>query len=163
MPAGTPPELDNEPPTDAPRFYHAFWTEFLSTLRLDDQSQPLANVTSRGNIFFSMPPSGGTAWITVFFSQASGYVGVFLTFTRGAFAEKAYNALLSERAEIDAELVVPVSWESVEGKYSITARKSFPDLRSVTDRDEIKRFFADRVNRFVNVFRPRLARIAQEA
>jgi hypothetical protein len=161
--ADTRPDAEAEPPTDAQRFYQSFWTEFLLDLRLDDQSQPLPNATARGNIFFSMPPSGGTAWITVFFSQASGYVGVFLTFTKGAFADTAYNTLHADQKEIDTELGIAVAWESVEGKYSIIARKSFPELRGVAYREDIKTFLADRVNRFVNVFRPRLARIAQEA
>jgi hypothetical protein len=155
-------QADVEEPTELQRFYQGFWKEFIDGLHLDDATQPLPNLTRRGNVFLPMPPSGGEAWVTVYFSQGSKEVGLFLTFTSGAFADLAYAKLVQDREAIERELDVPVEWSSFEGKHSIIASAPFADLRSPQYRSAIKGFLADRLNRYVNVFRPRLARIAQE-
>ncbi len=141
------------------RFYEPFWSDFLAELKLDDVSQPMAKVTRQGKIFFPMPPSGGTAWITVYFYQRRQEVGVFLTFIRGELADHLYQALSNDQASIDQEIGIPIVWESTDGKYKIADRLNVGDLRSDANRDQIKQFFADRINRFVNTFRPRLERI----
>ncbi|MEZ5535984.1 MAG: DUF4268 domain-containing protein [Thiolinea sp.] len=145
-------------------YYSQFWPEFIDELQLDDTSQPIPphKPGRRGNIFFGMPPGSGTAWITVYFDQQSQEVGVFLRFRKGEFAELAYHKLLQDQAEIDAELGIDVEWSSVNGKNSITAVKYYNDLFSPENREDIKAFFSDTVNRFVNVFRPRLQRIVDD-
>ena len=123
----------------------------------------MAKVTKVGNAFFQMPPSISQAWLTVYFYRARNEVGVFLTFVRGGFGDVAYPRLLEEKEEIECQLAVEVDWESDGVKHSITSRKVFPDIRAPECRSEIKEFLGDRINRFVNVFRPRLQRIAEEA
>lgn len=148
--------------TELSRFYKDFWPEFLSELKLDDVAQPMASPTKQGNIFFMMP-SGSDSWITVFFSQRSRRVGLFLTFRRGAFADMAYQRLLEDREEIDRELGIPVEWQSESGKHKIVSSVPFPDLLAPDHRAEIKAWLADQINRFVNVFRHRIERIAEES
>jgi hypothetical protein len=161
---------EGEPPldvavelTDLQRFYEDFWKDFIGNLRLDDRAQPLPNVTRKGNVFLALPPSGSTSWITVFFDQATQTVGAFLTFSRGTFGDVAYARLSEDRQSIDEELGMPTTWRSADGKHVIMVQRRFDDgLRSQANRGAIMEYLADCINRFVNVFRHRLARIAED-
>jgi hypothetical protein len=148
--------------TESQEFYRTFWTEFLAELRLDDVSQPLARPTRSGNVFFALPPSMSQSWVTVYFSQAKQEVGVFLTFRRGELGDLAYERLLAEREEIEAELGPLAEWRTSNGKHTVTESRKFPRLHSEEQRHPIKEFLAEAVNRFVNAFRPRLVRITGE-
>lgn len=147
-------------------YYSNFWPEFIDELQLDDTSQPMPNrkLEARrfGNIFFAMPPGGHHAWITVYFEQKTSSVGVFLTFRKGDYSNIAYEKLLADKDEINNDLDIDVEWSSMGGKNRIFISKNFDDLFSQENRGEIKQFFADTVNRFVNSFRPRLQRIVDD-
>jgi len=142
-------------------FYMRFWPEWLGELQLDDPSQPFPKNKSspKGNVFFPLPPSGGQAWVTIYFYQQPREVGAFVTFTKGEFANIAYKALLEQKDQIESELEFDVSWVSDGEKHKIAVSKNFDDLRSDSNRDAIKDFFSKSVNGFVNAFRPRLQRI----
>ena len=144
-------------------FYLKFWTDFIGKLHLDDSSQPFAKPNTGTNIYFSMPPSGGTAWVSAYFAQSKSRVGVYLTFTRNTqFAPVAWKALKAEAKQIEEELGVPVDWLTDEdGKFMVACRMSYEKLDG-RGLDEIRKFFADRINRFVNVFRPRLERLVEK-
>lgn len=154
-------EIDREL-SDLEHFYEGFWTEFLSELQLDDVSQPLPNMTRMGNIFLRMPQKS-SAWITIYFFQKENEVGTYLTFTRGTLADLMYERLSEDKEAIESELGVPVEWRSADGKYTIIAKTTFPDLRASDHKQAIKDWLADRANRFVNVFRHRIERIVEEA
>jgi len=145
------------------QFYQTFWPEFLGDLRLDDASQPLPKPTRTGNVFLTMPPDKTSAWITVYFSQNQKQVGVFLTFARGNFGDMAYAALQEDRERIEEELGNAIEWDSDGSKHRIIVKAGFPDLRASDNRASIKQFLASSINSFVNVFRPRLERIAGDA
>lgn len=158
-------EMDAAPPSDLERFYMKFWPEFLGSLVLDDKSQPVPNAEKRriANAFFPMPPGGGgQAWVTMYFSQRSKRVGVFLTFARGALADDFYQRLLLQKEQIDLELGIDTVWDAVDGKYAIGSFSSFPDLLDPANEERIKSFLRDAINRYVNVFRPRLEKLAEE-
>ena len=148
--------------TEDQQFYKEFWTEFLGKLKLDDPGQPLANVTITTNAYFSLPPSGGTTWISAFFSKYHERVGVYLTWLKGPFADAAYSKLVSEKEAIEEEIGLPIEWSSIEGKHRISIRKSYDDVWSEKNRDDIQSYFADTVNRFINTFRDRMKRISDE-
>ncbi len=153
----TPREL-----TDLDRFYLEFWPEFLGKLKLDDPGQPMAKPTRVGNIFFSLP-SSSDAWITVYFWQQRKEIGVFLTFTRGSQqGDSIFKRLADQKDEINKEIAFPLSWESEGGKHKIVVRRQFDDLCSPGNREQIKQWFADVINRYVNTFRPRIERILAE-
>ncbi len=145
------------------QFYSRFWRCFFSDFTLDDPSQPLPKSVGKiGRIFFRMPPSG-QGWVSAYFSQKDNDVGVYLNFTRGSFADAAFGQLLLERDAIDEELGVNVVWYTPEDDlHSVAITRKFSDLTADENQKEIKEFFADNINRFVNVFRPRLARIAED-
>lgn len=158
-------EAEESQPSELERFYMKFWPEFLGNLELDDKSQPIPKAGERriANVFFPMPPGGGgQAWVTMYFSQRLKRVGVFLTFTRGALADDLFQKLLAQQAEINAELGIDAGWDSVDGKHAIGSFKYFPDLLDPANRESIKSFLRDAINRYVNVFRPRLERLSEE-
>lgn len=149
--------------TESQRFYLDFWPELLNELKLDDPSQPYPQSTGKtGNIFFPMPPSGGQCWVADYFVQQQKRVGVFLTFLRGDYADHVYKILLTDKEAINKELGIPVEWESIDGKHSIWTHRTYDGPRDEKHREAIKAFLNDTVNRFVNTFRPRLARIAED-
>jgi hypothetical protein len=152
---------ESREPSELEGFYLKFWTELRDELVLDDASQPLGNATKQGNMFFSMPPPA-QSWLTVYFLQKKNEVGVFLTFLRGAFGDRAYDILLAEREQIEKEIGISIEWKSDGSKHVIRNHHAFPDVRAEQHRGEIKSYLKDTINRFVSVFRPRLARIVSE-
>lgn len=155
--ARTPSELN-----ERQQFFTDFWTDFLPRLKLDDPAQPLGRVTKGENYYLYLPPSADVSWLSAFLARSSSRVGVYLTFIHGAFGDQAYTYLYEDREAIEAEIDIPILWESNNGKHRIVIRKYIEDPWGEQSRDEIYDFFADTLNRFVNVFRPRLERLASE-
>ena len=141
------------------RFYLSFWHEFRDKLRLDDVSQPPPEPRAGSYVWLVMPRDSG-AWLNASLRLSSNEAAVWLILTKGALADRLYARLYEDREAIEAELGIPVEWESeAGGKYRIATKKRFPDLKAPEHREEIRCWLADRVNRFVNVFRPRLERL----
>ena len=147
--------------SDEAVFYQTFWQEFLDSLRLDDASQPLANPTKSQNIYFPLPPAGGSSWVSAYFAKSSESVGVYLRMSKKVFGDDVFQALLEDRENIEEELGFIANWEERENLYSVAVRKSLPDFHDAKYREEIKDFFATAVNQFVNVFRPRIERVVE--
>lgn len=139
--------------------YQSFWKEFLDTLSLDDQSQPISAPARTTNQYFRLPATS-TASICAYVAQSSGEAGVYLTFSKGAIGDRIYAALLAERVAIDADLGVPVDWHVSQGKGWVVAKQAYSGLILKDQRRDAQTFMRDRVNRFVNVFRGRIERLA---
>jgi hypothetical protein len=155
--AGASDELNEDQ-----KFYIDFWTNLISTIDLDDPSQPLPTKAAKSpTIFFPMPPSGGQAWITVYMAGSKNEVGVFLTFTRGELANHFYQALLDEKDEINRDIAIPIEWDSDGEKHRICSSLGMTDLRSKENESKLVTYYVDTINRFVNTFRPRLQRISE--
>lgn len=149
--------------TESARWYFEFWEELVRGLEFDDPEQPMANPTKTGNLFLCMPPSRSEAWVSAFFVQAQGRVGVYLTFAKGSLADRLWEGLLSEREEIEEEVGLPLKWNNRrKGKYGVSTSKTYDDPQNPKHREEIQAFMRDALNRFVNVFRPRLSRMTEE-
>ena len=153
---------DDSELSESALFYQAFWSEFLNELQLDDASQQPANPTKSENIYFKMPPTMSTAWISAYFSKATNTVGVYVRTSKKEVGDTYYQALLADKEEIETDLSLTPVWREYAGSYSISISKPFSDVHSKENRDAIKEFFAHHINLFVNVFRPRLARIAED-
>ncbi len=147
-------------------YYSQFWPDFISQLKLDDASQPMPSRKPEGrrfgNIFFPMPPDRNQVWVTLYFSKKDNQIGVFLTMKKGDLAGYIFEKLKSERPSIEADLGMTPEWSEEQGKYKIIVRKNMEDLFAERNKVLIKGFFAETLNRFVNVFRPRLERIGEE-
>jgi hypothetical protein len=139
-----------------------FWTEFLERLVLDDKSQPAPKPGRSPNQFFPMP-AGSNAWVSAYVAQSVGEIGVYLTFTKGPVADRLYSVLKDDREAIDRALAIPVQWESDGHRHSIIARKSLSGVLLEEHRDAAIDWLADRANRFVTVFRPRIEKAVRES
>ncbi len=96
--------------------------------------------------------------------QSGQRAGVYLTFTKGPIGNRLYAALLEDRENIDAALKGPVvNWESDGVKHWIGERKSFPGGLLTEHRHEVLTWFAEHVNRFITVFRPRIEKLLKES
>jgi hypothetical protein len=87
---------------------------------------------------------------------------VYLTFNRSAGGDRLYQALLADKASINDALGVPVDWHYSAGKGWIVAKKSYDGTLLTDHRADIRKFMRDRINRFVNVFRPRVRQLVDE-
>ena len=136
----------------------AFWSDLISTIKLDDAEQPLPKSSHVSNVFFMLPTSGNI-WISCYFSQKERAIGVFLAMNRASPAAiEVGQRLLSERDDIDCEIGLPVRWkQEPDGKLQIAISKPYWPLRDEKTRDEQLQWFQTTVNAFVNAFRPRVA------
>jgi len=91
--------------------YREFWRRFLNKLSLDDPDQPIANPVSLGNLTFSLPPSGATAWITTFFYKRNKEVGCYVRLIKKPLGRELYQALAEDVDDIEADLPFPVDWD----------------------------------------------------
>ena len=147
-------------------WYVDFWGELLNGFELDDPEQVPANVTQKGNIFYAMPPSMSKAWLSAFFLQGQGKVGVYLRFAKGSLSDRLWEGLQAERQEIEEEIGLPLKWkDDPSGNYGIGTSKTYKDseaLKALENREEIQSYLRDTLNRFVNAIRPRLSRMTEE-
>lgn len=146
----------------AERFYLEFWKEFIKDLELDDPDQPPPIPTKHGFTSFEMPAPKVKVYLEFYIKNCG--VGIYL-WAPGNFGERVFEQLLEDREEIEKDIGVPVKWSTDDPEDSnrwIESRKRLPDNpKDTTYRSEIKEFFVDRANRFVNVFRPRIKRIME--
>jgi hypothetical protein len=140
--------------------YQSFWKEFLDELSLDDQSQPISAPARNQNQYFRLP-AASTASICAYLAQSSGEAGVYLTFAKGAVGDRVYSALFEERSSIDAALGVTVDWHVAQGKGWVVTKEAYSGTILKDHRRDAQAFMRDRVNRFVNVFRGRIERLAR--
>ena len=153
---------DDSELSESALFYRSFWSEFLNDLQLDDASQQFANPTKSENIYFKVPPAMSTAWISAYFSKSTNTVGVYLRTSKKEVGDTYYRALLADKENIENDLGFAPVWREYAGSYSISVSKPFSDVHSEENRAAIKEFFAQHINLFVNVFRPRMERIAED-
>lgn len=145
------------------KFYLDFWGKLKANLKLDDPSQPLPRTIAKSqNFFLPMPPSSSQAWVTVYMAGSRNEVGVFLTFTRGELANHIYQALAEEKEAIAEDIGIPLTWSSDGDKHTIGNSLSVTDIRAKENENKLMQYYTDKINRFVNTFRPRLQRISQE-
>ena len=85
------------------------------------------------------------------FGSSCGY----LTFTRDAVGDRVYEGLKNDREAVEKALGVPASWDSDGRKHYISSQERFTGILD-EHRKQVQSWLADRVNRYVNVFRPRI-------
>ncbi|MFP4616229.1 MAG: hypothetical protein ACLFRB_10180, partial [Thiohalorhabdus sp.] len=144
------------------RFYRDFWGEFLEELELDDVGQPLANVTKSPNIFFPLPPSGMEIWVSAFLSPSKGEVGAYLGLSRAYMGKGFIKNLEEDDVHLGEELGPSFTWDP-KSNHPARAVMDVENPHADADRERIKAFLAESINTLVNVFRPRLERIARDS
>ena len=152
---------DGPDPDELGTYYLRFWADFAARLQLDDPAVSAPKPVRLGNVLFYMP-KGSNAWITVYCYRKHNTVGVYLTCSKGELGDRLFERLRQDRDGIENDLDVPVEWNSEDGKHRVETWTEFPDIRDPQCREAILDFLADRANRFVNAFRTRIQRIAEE-
>ncbi|MCW1431579.1 hypothetical protein, partial [Novosphingobium sp. JCM 18896] len=137
----------------------AFWSEFLSNLRLDDQAQPLPNPAKQGYITFSLPAPGGSSWLTVWRDLKLGNVGVTLGWTRGELGEEAGKAIVEYFEKLAPSLGGNASLKTVRGRVTIGDEQHVGDLQSAESRAAAYAWLRHTVNVWINVLRPEVQRL----
>lgn len=140
------------------RQFDHFWEGFMSRLQLDDKSQEMSRSSRRRNKFFPMP-KGSESWVSAYLAPSVNRAGVYLTFSKGPIGDRMYAALHDEKDEIERALGVPVEWESDGVKHWIVTARNYSGRLIEDHAEELQGRLADEVNRYVNVFRPRLQRL----
>jgi hypothetical protein len=115
------------------------------------------------NQYFTLPKESD-AWVSAYVAQFSQTAGVYLRFKRTAVGERLYNALLQDRAAIDAALGVPLEWhtEETEKHNWIDVTRNFEGVLNDVSRTDVQQWLADHIERFIAVFRPRLEHLLRE-
>jgi len=143
--------------------FRTFWEGFLKQLKLDNREQPVSPPATNTNQYFVMP-KGSNAWVSAYLFQSGQSAGVYLTFAKGPIGDRLYAALNADRESIEMEIGIPVEWESDGKKHVISSPERSYSGRLIEDHGpEVQAMMADRVNRFVNVFRPRLEKLVRES
>lgn len=142
--------------------FQKFWSGFMARLRLDDRSQPVRSPAKVQNQYFDMP-KGSDAWVSAYVAPSVNRAGVYLTFSKGPIGDRIYAALLDDHDEIVRALGIPVEWESDGRKHWIVTANNYAGRLLEDHADEIRATMADHVNRYVNVFRPRLQKLVEQA
>ena len=144
------------------QWFSTFWEQFLTQLRLDDETQKPTEPAKSTNQFFPMPPKGGVSWISAYIAQSTKRAGVYLTFTKTfERGPEIYQELLKDRDAIDREIGVKVEWERVDNKvYVSVPAVTFSDLDAEAERKRVIAYLADMTPRLIKVLRPRLEALA---
>ncbi|MGE7152989.1 hypothetical protein ACQKJ1_04530 [Methylorubrum rhodesianum] len=134
-----------------------FWKAFLDQLKLDDPEQFRPNPARQGYISVSMPAPNGSSWLTVYRDMLKNEVGVFLSSTRGTLGERASQAIVEEWDVVCKELGGSARLSTDPyGRSRIGDSASFGPLDDSVIRQQAFIWLAERVNRFINILRPRV-------
>jgi len=140
-------------------FFTKFWSEFIEQLDFDDPGQILPNSTKTQNLYI-YPGLDKSTWISAYFSQSSGRVGVYYRFHSNQNGQMIKEQLSPYLSEIRNELSEEVNWywdDSLNSAFGIVL--PINDVYDQKNKIKIVGFFNLWTNKFVNVVRPRLKQI----
>ncbi len=135
-------------------FYRKFWIELINELEFDDPGQPLPNPAKAQNLFL-YPSNTKKAWISAYFMKSGNRVGVYFRTQKDLEGELIADYLNEFTEDMKEELGSNVQWD-ISDVYDFGVRYNCDNLFLSANREEIKDFFKEWLNKFVNVLRPRL-------
>lgn len=139
-----------------------FWAEFLEGLQLDDPEQPIPKPARMGYLGFMLPAPSGSSWLTVYRNLKRGEVGIFLSCHRNTPGDHARQVILDSWDEVQKLLGGSARLETEGGRQAIIDKRVFGSLADPAVRADAFKWLAERVNRFVNVLRPRVRAAAAD-
>lgn len=142
-------------------FYPKFWRDFINQLNLDDPGQSIPDPANAQNQFFYLPPQK-QAWISTYFMKSKKRVGVYFRCAKSQIGHEMAERLETDKEAILSELGENVIWDMLEEAGGVGVRLNIDDVFSSNSTQEIADFFSEWVNKYVNVFRPRLKRMSEE-
>lgn len=141
--------------------FSEFWKEWLEKYPLDDQSQPVKAPTKGTNQRFDMPKDS-KCWVCAVAAEQGGNAGVYINFPRQPMSDRIYASLLADQDAIHEAIGQPLKWQSSEKGQWIALWHKFGDQMLMQRRAEVQAWLGDIVNRFINVFRPRIESVLRE-
>ena len=154
-------DMDSLTRPSGPTEPEAFWAEFLTGLVLDDPNQPIPKPVNRGNLTFSLPIPGGTAWLTVYRNATRPLVRVFYGYRRGTIGEEIARRLHADFDELKEQLGT-VGVHETDGKIFIDDTLDVASLTDPAARAAAFEWLRVRTNEFLNVLRPRVRALVAE-
>lgn len=133
-----------------------FWSEFLTSLELDDPEQAIPKPAKLGYLSFALPAPGGNCWLTVYRNMKLGEVGVFVSSSRNTAGEAAMLSIADDWEEVCGELGGTAKRIERDGRPTISDGKVFGSLEDPQLRQAAFAWLAERVNAFVNATRARV-------
>ena len=88
--------------------------------------------------------------------------GVYFRCAKSQIGHEMAERLESDKEAILSELGENVIWDMLEEAGGVGIRLNIEDIFSSNSTQEITDFYSKWVNKYVNVFRPRLKRMAEE-
>lgn len=140
-------------------FFTGFWKEFLEQLKLDDVSLPHSTATAQ-NLFF-YPAGNKRSWISSYFHESKGRVGVYFRAPKGELGQLIWEKLIENREQIESIIGLEAVWEDNgmgKAKY-ITISMPVQNARSLESKLSLFDFFGTQVNRLNNALKPLLKSI----
>jgi hypothetical protein len=118
----------------------------------------MANPVALGNITFPLPPSGGVAWITCYFSKQLNEVGCFIRLIDKPIGHDLYQSLSAEKESIEADIPFQIKWDNEKRMIirCIQVTSEWPPVENT----KVDQFFTETINGLINTFRPRLERLS---
>ena len=141
-------------------FYQKFWKDFIEQLSMDDPGQVIPEPAKAQNQYFYLP-SMKQAWISAYFMKSNKRVGVYFRCAKSQIGHAISERLQADKETIISELGGDIYWDMLEETGGAGVRLNVEDIFSSKSSEEIKTFFNQWVNQFVNVFRPRIKRILE--
>lgn len=142
-------------------FYPKFWQKFINNLSLDDPGQPIPEPNKSKNQFFYLPPRK-QCWISAYFMRSNNRVGVYFRCSKTQIGQEISEKLEQEKKAILSELGEGIIWDMLEESGGAGVRMQCIDVFAPENQQAVMGFFSKYVNLFVNAFRPRVKRIADE-
>ena len=133
-----------------------FWSEFLTSLELDDPEQAIPKPAKLGYLSFALPAPGGNCWLTVYRNMKLGEVGVFVSSSRNTAGEAAMLSIADDWEEVCGELGGTAKRIERDGRPTISDGKVFGSLEDPQLQQAAFAWLAERVNAFVNATRARV-------
>lgn len=140
-------------------FFTSFWTHFIKQLEFDDPSQPIPNPTKTQNLYI-YPGADKSTWISAYFSQSTGRIGVYYRFASNSNGQQIKQDLSLYVDEIRKELGDKINWswdDGINSAFGIVLPIS--NVYAKTNKEKVITFFNEWTNKFVNTIRPRLKQI----
>lgn len=140
---------------------HQFWSEFLSSLHLDDPEQMVPSPSKAGHIIFRFGSQSGLCWLSAYRAASTNTVGVFLAASAGSIGERVMS-FLTEHAEALREELPGATIDFTGDRPEISQRYVVRDLEDVALRSEAIAWLQERTNAFINALRPRVRSALKE-
>lgn len=147
-------EDDNDPTSP-----FNFWSAFVAGLKLDDPEQAPPKATARRSIYMPLPvPGSASLWFTIYRIASGPRVGIYLSYVRDSLGSRVVERLLDDWGELRDQLGGSVSIDDTDqyGRKLILDCTTTGNWAIPEEREKAFIWLQERVNRFVNVLRPRI-------